>query len=31
MKYNEVMTRIAEIDAMNPEEMELEELKTVNE
>lgn len=31
MKYNEVMTRIAEIDAMNPEEMELEELKAVNE
>ena len=31
MKYNEVMTRIAEIDAMNPKEMELEELKSVNE
>lgn len=31
MKYAEIMKRIAEIDAMNPEEMELDELKKVNE
>lgn len=31
MKYAEIMERIKEIDGMNPEDMSLEELKTVNE
>lgn len=31
MKYTEIVKRIAEIDAMNPEDMELDELKKINE